>query len=572
MSPNLRTRHRFQPSVDSLEGRRLLAVTVSEFPIPSHSGAVVAGLDSAIWFPQDDGQLGRMSTAGELTSFAVGARPTEGLAVTSNGDVWFTTTDYQIGRFRPGGEKVLFDIAHDASSSAPWRLAAGPDGNIWFIEQSGNEIGRLTPEGSATEFKIPTERSLPAGICAGPDGNVWFTESNSNAIGRITPSGQITEFPGPSRPLTYHGGKSDVTGITMGPDGNLWFTEQDSGIGRITPTGQTTEFRLPSPTAQPYAITAGPDGNVWFTDLSANAIGRITPNGQVREFSIPTALSLPLGIAKGPDGNIWFGEKNKAQLGRLNVAYTDLAVAINAQPSPATVGKNLTYTVTVTNHGLNQATNVVVTDPLPLRMLSVVSVTSSQGTAQSLQRLEGTDLRTTIIAQLGTLVPGSAATVTIVFSPLKTGIMTNAVIVQADESELAAGHDSANTVTTVAASSTKPPPDGSTTPPAPIFRGEQRLYRGTGKRRKLVGFQLNFSGALDLISANTISHYQLTQPGRTNRSAPKLINIKSVKVSPKGLFVTLTPGKYDSTKPLWLTIRGLAGARHQSVATITTRL
>ena len=58
MGPNLRSRHRCRPSIDSLEGRCLLAVTVNEFPIPSHSGAVVAGLDSAIWFPQDDGQLG----------------------------------------------------------------------------------------------------------------------------------------------------------------------------------------------------------------------------------------------------------------------------------------------------------------------------------------------------------------------------------------------------------------------------------------------------------------------------------------------------------------------------------
>lgn len=330
--------------------------------------------------------------------------------------------------------------------------------------------------------------------------------------------------------------------------------------------------RRGSPTAQPYAIAAGPDGNVWFTDLSANAIGRITPNGQVREFSIPTALSLPLEIAKGPDGNIWFGEKNTALLGRLNVAYTDLAVAITAQPSPATVGTNLTYTVTVTNHGLTRATNVVVADPLPVRMLSVVLATTSQGTAQSLQRLEGTDLRTTVIAQLGTLNPGSTATVTIVFSPLKTGIMTNAVIVQADESELASGHGSANTVTTVAASSTKPPPDGSTTPPAPIFRGEQRLYSGTGKRRKLVGFQLNFSGALELISATTSSHYQLTQPGRTKRSAPKLIRINRVRVSADGLHITLTPGAYDSKKHLQLTIRGLAGARHQSMAAITITL
>jgi streptogramin lyase len=194
-----RLRARFRPSVEALSCRCLLAVTVSELAIPSHWGAVVAGLDSAIWFPQDDGRLGRMSASGELSSFVVGAQPAEGLAVTSNGDIWFTTNDYQIGRFRPEGDAILIDIPHNASSAAPWRLAAGPDGNLWFTELTGNKIGRMTPEGSVTEFTIPTDRSLPAGICAGPDGNVWFVESNTNAIGRITTSGQITEFPGPSR-------------------------------------------------------------------------------------------------------------------------------------------------------------------------------------------------------------------------------------------------------------------------------------------------------------------------------------------------------------------------------------
>ncbi len=567
-----RLRARFRPSVEALSCRCLLAVTVSELAIPSHWGAVVAGLDSAIWFPQDDGRLGRMSASGELSSFVVGAQPAEGLAVTSNGDIWFTTNDYQIGRFRPEGAAILFDIPHNASSSAPWRLGAGPDGNLWFTEQSGNKIGRLTPAGSVTEFVIPTDRSLPADICAGPDGNVWFVESNTNAIGRITPGGQITEFPGPSRPITYHGGKSDVTGIVAGHDGNLWFTEQDSGIGRITTAGQITEFRLPSGSATPYAISAGPDGNVWFTDLGANAIGRITPNGQVTEFSIPTPLSLPFGIAAGPGGNIWFGEKNTAQLGRLNVSYTDLGVAINAQPSPATIGKELTYTITVTNHSPDEATNVVITDPLPLELSSVASVTSSQGSPQAILRLEGNALRTTVNAQLGTLGPGSTATITIVSSSLKTGTLTNAVIVQADESDRAAGDNSAAVVTTVAASSSTPPPGGNTTAPAPLFRGEQRLYAGKGKSRKLIGFQLNFSGALDLVSANKISHYRLTQPGRTKRSAPKVIRIKSIRVSQDRLFVALTPGKYDTRKPLVLTVVGLAGARNQPVPTITIKL
>jgi streptogramin lyase len=32
------------------------------------------------------------------------------------------------------------------------------------------------------------------GITAGPDGNLWFTEESHNAVGRITPGAVITEF------------------------------------------------------------------------------------------------------------------------------------------------------------------------------------------------------------------------------------------------------------------------------------------------------------------------------------------------------------------------------------------
>ena len=49
------------------------------------------------------------------------------------------------------------------------------------------------------EFLIPTSpNSNPTGITAGPDGNLWFTELTGNNTGRITTAGVITEFPVPA--------------------------------------------------------------------------------------------------------------------------------------------------------------------------------------------------------------------------------------------------------------------------------------------------------------------------------------------------------------------------------------
>lgn len=74
----------------------------------------------------------------------------------------------------------------------PGTITAGPDGNLWFTEDSVGGIGKITPSGVITEYG-PTA-SNPIGITAGPDGNVWFTDNNAMMIGRITTAGVITEY------------------------------------------------------------------------------------------------------------------------------------------------------------------------------------------------------------------------------------------------------------------------------------------------------------------------------------------------------------------------------------------
>src|SRR6516164_1677835 len=72
------------------------------------------------------------------------------------------------------------------AGSEPDGITAGPDGNLWFTEYSGNKIGRITPAGMFAQFPLPTPDSQPSRIAAGPDGNLWFTEQYGNKIGRIT--------------------------------------------------------------------------------------------------------------------------------------------------------------------------------------------------------------------------------------------------------------------------------------------------------------------------------------------------------------------------------------------------
>lgn len=67
-----------------------------------------------------------------------------------------------------------------------------------------------------TEYPLPMPESGPYGITAGKDGALWFTENQGNKIGRITTSGEITEYPLPVE-------NAGALVITAGPDLTIWF-------------------------------------------------------------------------------------------------------------------------------------------------------------------------------------------------------------------------------------------------------------------------------------------------------------------------------------------------------------
>jgi virginiamycin B lyase len=58
---------------------------------------------------------------------------------------------------------------------------------------------------------------LSFAIASGPDGNLWFTEESTCKIRRITPSGTIAEF---DLPLNSGNGYQ-LLDIASGPDGAL---------------------------------------------------------------------------------------------------------------------------------------------------------------------------------------------------------------------------------------------------------------------------------------------------------------------------------------------------------------
>ncbi len=89
----------------------------------------------------------------------------------------------------------------------------------------------------------------------------------------------------------------------------------------------------------------------------------------------------------------------------------DLSIA-KTGPSQVTVGQNVEYTITVTNSGPQDASNVVVTDVIPTGT-TFVSATASQGSCS------GT---TTVVCNLGAIANGGTATISLIVTAPPTPI------------------------------------------------------------------------------------------------------------------------------------------------------
>lgn len=220
-------------------------------------------------------------------------------------------------------QAAVFGIAPEYSGINS--IIPGPDGAMWFTEPNVQQVGRITTNGTITEFSVP---GVGEAITFGPDGNLWAT--GTDAISRITPSGKVTQFP--VKQFAY------IKGIAAGPDGNLWFTMwADDMIGRINLQGDISQFPVPKPATEFVAITPGPDGNLWFTSENTQLLGRITPQGTITEF--PTSYGT-LYIVSGPDGNLWIS--GYTSIGRFSPNDGTLTEfrprTLNCLPGALTVG------------------------------------------------------------------------------------------------------------------------------------------------------------------------------------------------------------------------------------------
>jgi virginiamycin B lyase len=196
------------------------------------------------------GKIDRYDAAGQsqFSSLPPNATPisvTTPIAVGARGELWAAGLD------QTSDQSAIFRFVSDFSRAtifpapgtglgnppSPNYLAFASDGNIWFTDDLNNRVGRITEDGRMSFVSIPVapgHTMLPFSLVSAPDGNLYFLEVTLNNLVRINPStGAVTTTPLPVSikdllPFGETPAGFPANALAVGPDGNLWFSDPDA--------------------------------------------------------------------------------------------------------------------------------------------------------------------------------------------------------------------------------------------------------------------------------------------------------------------------------------------------------
>ena len=244
---------------------------------------IAEGPDGMVWLA-GGGELFRLQpengAVAVMRGFGSSGNPEIGstgpLTAGPEGALWYPSEGKpdRIVRVTPGGKVTGFELGSSEETDMTG-IAYGADGALWFTqgssayeEKPGDAIGRMEADGNYNRWPLPDKDGHPTRIVAGPGGDLWFTEEAGDRIGRITTTGKIKEFvlpPGVS-----------PTGLTVS-GGQVWFSSTHK-VGRVSPDGRIAEWRVEG-TDEIADIAPNPPGGVWLADGGAGVLRRFSPGG-----------------------------------------------------------------------------------------------------------------------------------------------------------------------------------------------------------------------------------------------------------------------------------------------------
>ncbi|HYG82800.1 MAG TPA: FG-GAP-like repeat-containing protein, partial [Pyrinomonadaceae bacterium] len=317
----------------------------------------------------------------------------------------------------------------------------GPSGSVAYATHLGGssfEEGRGVAVGAGGEAYVTGTTSsadFPVANAVRPSMGDPSSEGDAY-VTKLAADGQSLVY------STYLGGDSFDQGfaVAVGPDGSAYVAGQTfsqnfpavnftAGGGAF---GEAFVARLnPAGSALTFSAAFGGSNNEQANAVAADAKGNAYVAGTTGSTDLPVVNAL-----RGAFG----GGSSDAFVTRIG-PDADLSLANADSRDPVMVGNQLTYTLTVTNDGVDDAASVSLTDTLPAGV-TFVSATPSQGSCA------GTS---TVTCGLGALASGAGATVRIVVTPQSVGTLTNSASVTAATQDQNQSNNSAAQQTRVSA-------------------------------------------------------------------------------------------------------------------------
>ena len=303
-------------------GRITANGVITEFPLPelTKPEAIASGPDGNLWILSYIGNtIDVVSTSGTLLhTYHVpvpagfgGLAGLHDITAGSDKNLYFTEGDGNIGEITTNGDITIFPVSTtvptvpSASGPQPYAITSGPDGNIWFTDPWTVSIGVLRLNSSPTPPPPPPPRSGTMTSVQASSLNPDYGESialsaavspDPGTIG--TPTGSVTFFDG-----TTELGTASLIGSTAAlPVGNL-----PAGTNAITADySGDTQFGASSSSSVDVTVrkdatlvsletsnnSAAVDQEVTFTAIvSALAPGGGTPTGAITFMDGTAALS-----------------------------------------------------------------------------------------------------------------------------------------------------------------------------------------------------------------------------------------------------------------------------------------
>ena len=339
-------------------------------------------------------------------------------------------------------------IGNAAQFYRPFGVAADKAGNVYVADASNSTIRKITSAGVVTTLAgtagvigstdgsgSAAQFFYPFAVAVDGAGNLYVADTNNYTVRKITPSGAVTTLAGFAGFHDYsdgtgsNAGFGNLFGIAADSAGNVYVADNTySTIRKITPAGMVTTLAgAPGISgnadgtgsgarfSSPRGIAIDGAKNLYVTDQNNQTIRKITPAGVVTtiggvagSYGIadgtgPSARFMnPAGIAVASSGTLYVADSYNHEirsgvLADLKITCTDGKIWVGD-------GSLDTYTITVTNTGLENLNGAVVTDTFPAQVQNATYTATGKNGATGFANGSGN------ISQSLNLPPNSSVT------------------------------------------------------------------------------------------------------------------------------------------------------------------